>query len=350
MKRAAFLFGTFLLLMPCWNPTSGRNGTAAPEPVALKAFRLRMEGKPKEALALLDFKKLAAEKDAAGLFELARTAFFLNNFDGAYLAVKKVLRLEGDNPRYLFWHGFITFIRNVSRYHIANKLNRQLNAEAVKSLKKALAIDPLYHPARLQLIFILTRIKPEAGGNKAEALALAEDLAKRAPGWGALAMERVILPGKDPGPALVKAEKVLEKNPDDLGALLAKAESLMRKGEQEEAGRTVEKILKLDPRRRMLYLNAAQVGLRTKKWDLSYGYIDKFLALPGITAPEKARALLTHAQLERRQNGSDAYKKWLAKAEAVDPDILKRYMSPPADLFRPPVTPGKKTLSGESDS
>lgn len=303
----------------------------------MTAYRLRMEGKYQEARDTLDYEDLCDEKDLCGLFELARTDFFLNDLDGAYKAIKRVLRLDGENPRYLFWHGFIAFRLNQMRYHINDSLNLQLTEESMKSLRKAIEIDPMCHPARFQLIYLLVRLRPDDGGDRDEAARVAEKMVKLDEGWGTFALGKTIVPGRPWDDIVERAGKIIEKDPDNMGALLAKTEGLMLGGDPLEAEKLIERIIALDADWRHLYLALAQTAFRTQVWDRSYVWVDKFLAFPDLVFPERAHARLVIARLQKRHNGKEAWAKYLEKACELDPKILSRYQMPLSDLNKPPI-------------
>ncbi len=350
MKTATILFTALAVLTFALACSSGNDESTSGTPGSknkhrlpdedspgMTAFRLRMEGRYQEARDTLDYEDLRGKGDLCGLFELARTCFFLNKHDDAYKTIKEVLRLDGKNPRYLFWHSFIAFRLNQARYPKNRSLDRQLTDELIGSLRKALKIDPMYHAARFQLIYVFTRLMPEDGGDVAEAERLARELEETDKGWSVCALGKMIIPGRPWGDIVEKAGKVLEKEPDNLGALLAKTEGILHGGDPLEAEKLIEKILGLDPGWKRLYIALAQTAFRTKEWDRSYKWIDKFLAFPDIVFPERAHASLILARIQKQHNGQEAWEKYLIKACELDPKILSRHSAPPSDINKPPI-------------
>jgi tetratricopeptide (TPR) repeat protein len=333
MKHASLFLPllALLILVPACGP-----GEDDPSP-AMEAFRLRMTGKYLEARDLLDFEDLSNAKDVYGLFEMTRTCFFLNELDMAYEVAKKLLRLEPDDSRYLFWHGFITFRLNQTRFHITDSLDRQLTDEAMDSFRRALEIDPFNHAARFKLIHLLVCLGPDDGRDREEAARVAEELVQLDEGWGTYAQGKTIVPGKSWDAIVEKAGKILEKDPENIGALLAKAEGTMHSGDPLVAEKQIEKLISIDPEWSRFYLNLAQTAFRTEDFERSYTWVDKYRSDPNLIHPEKARAAFVYAMIQKRHNGKEAWAKYMKIACQLDPKILSRYQVSPWDLNKPPI-------------
>jgi len=307
------------------------------EPAAAQGFELRMAGKTDKAKTLLEMRTLLnGRKNARDLFELARTHFFLGSFNLAYFAISDAVRIESDNPRTLYWHGLIAYSNNVSRYLINHSLDRIVTDEAIASLEKALAIDTDYHEARLMLIDILVRLRPEDGGDPQKALALAEDLEKRDRGWGALARGYALRPGTSWDDVMVLADGVLAEEPENMGALLTKALGLIKARKPDEAELVVSKVYELDENRRALFLELAGGCVLPEHQELGKRTIERFLGIPNLSIPEKAIGYSRMAAAFQAAGDKDSYDTWMKKANRLDPDFWKPALELPADIFLPP--------------
>lgn len=321
-------------VIPCFS-AAGDETKKKPDYV-MDAFKERMNGRSAKAREILQIAIFIGDDQACCFFEMARLDYYQGEYDKAYYNIMDALAVEPDNPRYLYWKGVITSIRNASLFRVNKRLNPALTAEAVAALKKALKIDPDFHEARFKLIEILVRLQKRDGGDPAAAAALAEELYERDPGWGVLAWAHTIVPGRSWDEVLPRIEKVLEKNPDQIGALLAKAMKLFIEKDLENAVPLVEKIVSLDKSRKVLYLPLAFCCLKDQEWDRGEAWIKKYLDFPGLSVAEKAMGRMQISNLHLAAKNKEASDRIKEEALAIDPQCWQATAMPPSDIFLPP--------------
>ncbi len=329
----------FLLLLPAALVHSqGADEGKKKTDFALSAFDKRMNGQSARARELLEISIFIDSERGVNFFELARLNYYLGQYNAAYNHIVEAARIEPENRRFLYWKGVITQIRNASLYRVNRRLDPKLTTEAKEALQKALKLEPDYHEARFKLIEILVRLRKQDGGDPQAAADLAGELEKRDPGWGALAWAHTIIPGRSWEEVLPRIEKVLAEDPDNPGALLAKAKMLITEREMEKAAPVVERIVSLDKARSSLYLPLASCFKKEEDWNKGEAWIRKYIDFPGLSRSEKALGYMHLSNIYIKSKDDEAISRLKEKARALDPNCWEGSTLPPLDLFRPPVS------------
>ena len=231
---------------------------------AMEAYRLRMQGKADESLGRLALTAMLKPDSAPDLFELSRHHYLKRRMSHALYNIREAVKLDSDNLRYLFWLGHVAHVQNLSQYHVNMSLDRKLTDESIAAYEKAIELDPNFYKAWLYLIDLLVRTPVDDGGDPEKANALADDLYKIDRGWGVLARSMAIRPGLPWDTLLPDLEDILEKDPDNRGALIFKVNDLFKKKDEiVEAEAVIDRIVKADPVKRDLYL---EFGLRSFRY------------------------------------------------------------------------------------
>ena len=159
--------------------------------IATKAFELRMAGRVKEAMELLEKAVAANPGNGPAQFELARGHFYttmdsVGRTEGtlkqkqkamkdklrlAQKAIEKAIKADPANPRYHYWAGKIGTYNTVYDAHFVWTMPavpiRSINA--IKSYEKAIMLKPDFYQARHELIGLYERLPWYCGGNKSKA-------------------------------------------------------------------------------------------------------------------------------------------------------------------------------------
>jgi tetratricopeptide (TPR) repeat protein len=112
----------------------------------------------------------------------------------------------------------LNYLAGLSKIRLASEGNvfaaKERAAHGVELLQKAVIIKPDHYAARQALIDFYSVAPANAGGNKAQATAMAEQLAKENPAQALLAQSRILLNEKKPAEALALLDKMMPEPPN----------------------------------------------------------------------------------------------------------------------------------------
>jgi len=310
-------------------------GAGPPSPESGESFALRMNGHSAQAKSLLEDTLARNQKDAEAWFELARTEFYLMHLDDAEEAIDRAIALAPDKARYHHLAGVIAAYNSILKYHDP-KTRGQSEAKMGKALgafKKAVALDPDFHEARVELINMLLEAPRSEGGSHREAKQQVKILEGKDAGWGLKG--RIMLDDVSPKKAVKLWKKMAASHPDRADAQAGLAEAYLRAGKFDLAVPHIEEAMRLDAGNGTLLLRLCRECFMVKDYAQAQRAVDQFLEQE-LPAPLRAYGTFCLAQVQKMQGHDEEAGALLAKAEAMDAHYWRTYMEPPEVLFDEP--------------
>ncbi|MFG0251590.1 MAG: tetratricopeptide repeat protein [Phycisphaerales bacterium JB038] len=325
-------------LLTCALTAAAVTTAAAPaaEPLAAEqAYDLRLAGASEEAKVVLEQALQADAGDALGWYELARTEFYLMQFDEAAAAIERAIALEPAEARYHHFAG-VTAGYNAVLQSKDPATHSRIFTEMAKSLQSfaaAVEIDPEFHEARVQLINMLVKTPAEQGGDLELAKEHAATLQELDPVFGAQAEQ--MLAADEPDAHKVKRwTEVAKAHPKRAQAHVGLAEACLATDNFELAESEIAAAVALDPQQGPAYFGLVRSRVMNRDRAAAQAAAQQYLdTVPEIPTPLRAYATFLLAALERQAGNAEASETMLAKAKKLDPHVWTTFMEPPAVLF-----------------
>lgn len=323
------MIGVLWVVAVLAGPAAQANRSDEPGTVVMQAFELRMAGQVDEAKRLLETAVDANRADAAVQFELARVRFYtiFTNTDGVNLgpaqkAIEKAIAIDGDNPRYHFWAGKIATYYGIQKMHgVLSRLEMpgQMN-KAIKSFERAVALQPDFHEARVDLMGLYDRLPWFAGGNKSKARQQLHKLEQLDPVYGAKARCE-IQPRKTSAEKIAIWQKVVDAHPDNAGAHAGLAGAYMQNDGAQAADTQyavdhLNRAIELDASYCTELLNLARYYAQAREHDKAEKAIRRFVNFdPAPPVALRANGLRQLARIKKAQQKPDEAKALQAEAD-----------------------------------
>lgn len=313
--------------------TRPAEATSDSDGVASKAFSLRMEGKVDAAQDLLEKTIESGSGGAAEFYELARLQFYLYDFEGAKQSMEKAITKEPENARY---YSFAALALSFNAVNLSKKPETRPHVQdeitgAAHMQEKAVKLASTNNDYRLRLLELYN-----SSGNEADAKTQAKILSESNPVYGAVTRLRIQGGNKTSG----RLEDLLDLLPKhDNSVLLHEAlfHEYFRAGETESGLEHLEKAVKLDPSRAVLFLYLGRHNIQKPDINLAEKGITRFLEFkPEQPVPLRAFAVNSLAVVRRMQGEKQASETLRSEAREIDPFCWTTFMPPPQELFEKP--------------
>ena len=336
--RRAFLTPAIVMgcLILAWTlPPAGAAPTKPP--AARRAFELRMAGHAGRAKAVLRAALAQDATDASAQFELARVCFYLLELDSAQQAIEQAAKLRPQNAQVHYWAGLIAEYRAVwqhkdpkTRSHVPQQMKRALAA-----FRKAVAINPEYHEARVALVNVYVKNPPRLGGSRRKAKKHAKALEAADAVQGARARSLLLGSRLDERRALW--QKVVAECADHAGAHEGLGWVCLRMGDKKKGLAQLNRALELDPSRSEILVDLTRHYAMAKQYAQAERTIRRYLDLkPAPPVPMRAYATFCAAKIQKMQANHQRADALLAEAKKLHPDSWMFFRQPPQALFAPP--------------
>lgn len=321
-----------------------------------KAFGLRMNGKADEARALLEQDLASNPRNAAALFELARTNLhiglgsprdLIETFpERVVKPIEKAVSLDPKNADYAMFAADMAFTHAyMSMKGQGGDIKKRVEkmCDAYKSVVK---IDPNRLRPMLCLVEIYAVLPEQMGGDRSKAEALAEEVEKKDAVYGAKARSLLLPENAD---RIEYWSKVLEKNERNADVLEELGKACLSGGEIDRGVKYLEEAIQADPQKDFLLLDLGRFHIYAVMRDASNKKtvlpaaeraINKFIEREPIK-PLKAYSFGLLAMIKRGSEEKEAIEEMREKANKIDPFHSKATGLPSLDLFVPPGEPSR---------
>lgn len=326
-------------------------GDKEPE-AAMKAFKLRMEGKIEKAGELLEKTLDENPEDAAAHYELARIEFHMalgdmseRHFVKAKQSIEEAVKNAPDNVMYRFFAGQIYYYDAYKSAMTGGPGTKEKLARTIGAFESALKLKPDYHQAMLYIVELYSEAPEEMGGDKSKAEQYTRKLEKLDEVFGAKG-RALLLPEEIE--EIDYWKEVLRKHRDNADVLEELGKAYLDDDKVDDAVRCFEEAVKIDSEKAFLFLDlsiyhtfrAMSSGRDSEVFQTSVKsgdaavarYIDSEPVLPML-----AYALGVQYKYKQLSLGEEGpAEKLLERAEGLDPYFSKATGAPPPDLFIPP--------------
>ena len=315
-----------------------------------KAFELRMNGQVDEAKALLEKTISEDSTNALAHYELARTKYhiglgnpreLINKLTEIQYSIDQAIKYDPANVIYTFFKGRISFL---SAYVSIQRNQPDTKEEVIKACRvfeSALKLKPDYSEVMLYLVEIYGLLPGDMGGDRSKAEKYAKQLEKMDKFYGAKARSMLLSEDVD---RVDFWKKVQENQKGNTGVLEELGRAYLHKGEDEKSTKCFEQAVKIDPAKRILFLDLARYHImstmrdKTKKdtaLPKAEEAIKKYLNSEPIP-PLKAYTLELSAKVKFGMSDNKGAGELRAKAQAIYPYYSKASAVPPRELFVSP--------------
>jgi len=307
--------------------------------IALKAYRMRMEGKVDEAKQALAKELAKKPKNAAAWLELARLEFqksgTTRELDSAQTAIEQAIRVAPDNPVYHRWAGRIAVYNAILNSKDQPKFKEQFK-KATTAAEKAVMIDPDDHKARMTLVALYGNNPPDLGGDQLRAKSHVEALEGRSPVDGAVARCEFSLKN-EPEKKLALWTDLAKKLGEDPRVHENLAREYAWDGNVEKATVHADKVLTLAPTRGQILLDLGRAFALKKELEPAEQFARRYLALdPPAPLSLRAWAQMDLGRIQQMAGNNEASAESLRKAKQLDPYCWFTMSPPPQQLFEAP--------------
>jgi tetratricopeptide (TPR) repeat protein len=235
----------------------------------------------KRARAIAEPRYQANANDAPALYVLARIKQAKGDLDGALPMAEKLVQLDAKNADYRYLLAGI-YGQKAERAGIFSQMG--LARRFKKEAEAALLLDPKHIEARMGLIEFYMQAPGIAGGDKAKARQMADEILKMDPARGYLAQAVIARHEKKDGELEGLYKKAVEANPQSYPALMTLASFYLSDAQKkydltEKIARDAQK---LDPDRINAYSLLAGLFAFRERWQ----DLDAVLALAEKNVPD----------------------------------------------------------------
>lgn len=306
------------------------------EPVK-QAYSMRMAGKADVALSQL--KELVGRdtNNARASYELARTHFYLFQFDEAQKAITRAIEFAPDNSRYHQLDGVLAAyaaVWNSKKPNTQDQVDEQMR-RSLRAFEKAVATDPNNHAAAVGLVNAYLKTPASLGGDRTKAEALIKKLDQSAPAFAAQS-HAILLGSTSLDKQVALYERAVAKT-KSARAYAGLACVLLKSGDLERAATEANTATKLDPRQSPILLDLARSQGLHKQYDDAQETLQSYLALnPQPPNPLQAFATFYLAKIQQLHGHRDSAKQLLDRAKKLDPHVWCTFGTPPEILFEAP--------------
>jgi len=321
----------------------------------LKAYDLRMNGKADEAKTILEQVISNDSCNAAALYELARTKLqmglanpreLISSMESIEKLAESARENNPDNIIYVSLTGNVAFLQA----YISLQRDPASAKEKVKKLtgiyEGILELKPDYLNVMLYIVEINSILYADQGGDKLKAEKYAAKLEKMDTIYGAKARSLLLPEEID---IMDYWKKILENNKENALIYEELAKTCMMKGEMERCQEYIDQAVKLDKKKRALYLDLARYYVmsvmrskeaKDKPLALAEQAIEKYQSYNPI-APLDAFSWGVIARLKYMLDDKQSSDEANEKANKIDPFRSRASGVPGAELF---VKPGELSL------
>jgi len=329
--KVSLLTGTLLFLslaLVTSRPTSAGDTVES-------AFTARLSGQAEEAREQL--RKLVADDPslAQGWFELARTEFYLMEFDDAQQSIDKAMALAPDSARYHYLAGTLAAYRAVRQAHEPNseaEVGRAMQ-RWVQELEKTVELAPQHYRACVDLVNAYHQTPAEFGGDPAKAEPIIARLESASP-VDAVEARATTIGAEKRAELLALWQRTVDTQADSAAAHAGLARAAMRAGDLDKAAQQIAQAVKLDPQHVQLQLDLARTAGMGGKYEQATAAVQEYLkAEPAPAAAMRAYATFLLGAIEGRQRHKERADELLQEARRIDQHVWTTFMPPPALLF-----------------
>lgn len=322
LATAAFVFAAALSVRPL----------VAQDTVA-QAHQFLLDGKADESLQALQQAVSNNANDAKAWFELARTQFYLMEFDDAQLSIARAIELDPRTARYHYLAGQLAAYNAVLKYKSADTRDQYpgLTGQWLRELERTVELAPQFAEAHVQLVNAYLQTPAEQGGSRTKATQVAERLKELSP-IGSVKSRCMLL--DDKAQIVAAWQQFVEEHPTDAEAHAELARAYMRNDQTEEAKEQVDQALKIDANQGSLLLDYFRHVAFQRQFGPAKETLNRYLQLePQPPVPLQATATFYLATLSRQQGNEEESEKLLAAARKLDPHVWTTFRQPPHLLF-----------------
>ncbi len=317
------------------------------EELVMKAYQLRMNGKPDEGKSILDQVLLNDSTCALAWFELARTQQHLLLGGGKsspaeiLQLITKAVKYDPDNAKYLFLQANSFYLKAYVLDDSEEEAQKYVD-KACEGFKNVFSLLPDNKEALLYLIDTYASLPENMGGNKEKAGFYAQKLIELDKSNSAEAKAMLMPDSTDKvqywldiynaHPSAMAAEK--------LGKAYIYSEDITN------GAKYLEEAMKLDPAKNLLQLDIGRIyvmmlmqqkGDKNENMALAKKSFQKFLDNnPNEINSYKAYSLGKIAKLENFSGNPEKAKELVAKAKELDSYFSSVFGVPSKSLFFPP--------------
>lgn len=328
---------------------------AADDNTATEAYELRMNGKVDQAKTLLEKSLAKTPNNAALYYELARTEMHMalgnpkdleRSFADAQKSIDQAVAHDSQQVMYHTFAGQIAFFRAYHAIMLGKPNVKDHFIAACNAFEAALQIEPDYPQVVLYLVELHAKLPENAGADRSQAKAYAEQLESRNDVYAAKA--KSILSPESCGVEFWKALLSKDK-PENADVLEELGKAHLREDQVDQAVKQFEQAIERDPGKTYLFLDLSIYhtfrAMRARKDDkelfqksLTAGdaAITRYLNSEP-TRPMKAYALGVKSKYKSALGDTKQGQELVQRAENLDPYFSKATGAPAPDQFIPPT-------------
>ena len=228
----------------------------------LQAYELRMNGQADSAKVILEQVLSEDSTNAVAWYEIARTKHHMGLEDISELisggmadiqqTVQKAVENDPDNVIYQYYKGLI----NYSILYLGLKTGKDDISEdftrVVESYKSVLILKPDYHEAKLFLVELFEMLPSNMGGDSVKAEKYVRELEEADVVFGAKARE-IVMP--ENANYVAFWQKIKENQMDNADVHEALGRAYLHNDNVEEATKCFEKAIRLNTKKKILYVD-----------------------------------------------------------------------------------------------
>lgn len=328
-------------------------GASEQDDAVHKAFALRMAGKADEARALLEETLSANPRNAAALFEKARTNLHIGlgrpreMMEGFQKSIKdpidEAASLDSKNLQYALLAAHMAFMNAYMSMKGQGAEVKEKVAKMCSAYENVLEIDPDELRPMLCLVEIYGVLPEKMGGDKAKAEAYAAKIEKKDAVFGAKARSLLL---DDETNRIDYWRTILEKHARNAEVLEELGKACLYGEEFDEGAEYLAKAIEVDPKKEFLLLDLGRFHLYRVMRDQSVKEtalpaaekaIERYLETDPV-APLKAYSYELLARVKSGWGEKGAIEEMRKKANEIDPFHSMASGLPSLDLF---VAPGE---------
>ena len=315
-----------------------------------QAYELRMNGRANQAFTMV---KALDEEDMLdtplGPYEMGRIRRHKLMGGAPKVSAESILRSTGmaaDMDRYNivfgFFHADCASFAGYRTWMMGDSIKaRGYYFRAIEGFERVVRMKPDYHPARLSLVDLYSRLPEFLGGDREKAEMHANELKNYDPVWAARA-ESILLP--DDAQRLEFWININESSRDDPSVLYELGRAYLTNNDIMNGDKFYRRAMELDSVRIILLLDLARYhlikvqeksGRPGKHLETAEAYILEYLETEPIQ-PVKAWCCAQLAGLNELIGREEEAEKLLTDAQKLDQRYLKEDRLPPMMLYNAP--------------